>query len=213
MKRFLETEENRLQTLPDAPYDLAIWKVVKLHRDCHIVFDNAYYSAPHRLVGQQLRVRGGIQAVRIFTMDYQLVASHERATQAGQRLTHVDHLPAELVDGITMNREICRTMAEEIGPATSQVVGQLLDGGVVDRLPTVRRLLKLRNRFSEERLEAACTRALRFDDLSYATVKRILEQNQDEESTDPEPIRASAAIFVRSAAELVGNLVGGAKWN
>ena len=46
---FNETEQSRLQPLPDAPYDLAVWKVVKLHRDCYVVFDNAYYSAPHRL--------------------------------------------------------------------------------------------------------------------------------------------------------------------
>ena len=210
---FNETERSRLQPLPDAPYDLAIWKIVKLHRDCHIVFDNAYYSAPHRLVEQKLRVRGGIQTVRIFTMDYQLMASHERATQPGQRFTHPGHLPPELLDGLTMDRDVCRAAAQDIGPATIEVTTQLLDDGVVDRLPSVRRLLKLRGRFSDQRLEAACARALRFDDPSYRTVKRILEQNQDAESAEPEPIRAAASIFVRNAADLVGHLVGGATWN
>jgi hypothetical protein len=59
LARFQETEQLALQPLPDAPYDLAVWKQVKLHRDCHVVFDNAYYSAPFRLVGQQLYARGG----------------------------------------------------------------------------------------------------------------------------------------------------------
>ena len=112
-----------------------------------------------------------------------------------------------------MDRDVCRAAAQDIGPATIEVTTQLLDDGVVDRLPSVRRLLKLRGRFSDQRLEAACARALRFDDPSYRTVKRILEQNQDAESAEPEPIRAAASIFVRNAADLVGHLVGGATWN
>jgi transposase len=210
---FQKTEQARLQPLPDASYDLALWKQVKLHRDCHVVFDNAYYSAPYRLVGQQLRVRGGIQTVRIFTLDYQLVASHDRATQPGQRFTHPDHLPPELLDGLTMDRDTCRTAAQDIGSATTEVVTQLLDDGVVDRLPAVRRLLKLRERFGDHRLESACARALRYDDPNYRTVKKILEKGQDAEMSQPEPIRAAASTFVRSAGELVGHLLGGATWN
>ena len=210
---FQETEQARLQVLPDAAYDLAEWKVAKLHRDCHVVFDNAYYSAPYRLVDQRLRIRGGMHTVRLFTLDYQLVASHDRASQAGQRLTHPGHLPPELLAGLQMDRESCRTAAQDIGPATLRVVTQLLDEGVVDRLPTVRRLLKLRDRFSDRRLEAACARALHFDDPSYATVKRILTQNQEAAAPAPQPIRAAATVFVRNAADLVGHLVGGATWN
>ncbi len=67
--RFQETEARQLCALPDTPYDLAIWKEVKLHRDCHVVFENAYYSAPFRLVGQKLRVQGGSREVRIYTQE------------------------------------------------------------------------------------------------------------------------------------------------
>ena len=210
---FQQTEQPTLQPLPTAPYDLAIWKLCKLHRDCHVVFDNAYYSAPHRLVGQRLRVRGGIQAVRIFTADYQLVASHDRATQPGQRFTHPAHLPPELLEGLTMDRDNCRTAAQDIGPATTEVVTQLLDTGVVDRLPAVRLLLRLRERFGDHRLEAACARAVRYDDPSYQTVKKILEAGQEDAQPQPEPIRAPASIFVRSASDLVGHLLGGVRWN
>jgi len=210
---FQETEKSHLQPLPTAPYDLAEWKLAKLHRDCHVTFDNSYYSAPYRLVGQQLQVRGGVQTVRIFTADYQLVASHDRATEPGQRFTHPDHLPPELLAGLTMDRDTCRSAAQDIGPATTEVVSQLLDEGVVDRLPSVRRLLKLREGCGDQRLEAACARALRYDDPSYRTVKKILSEGQDAQEPQSEPIRASASIFVRTAGELVGHLLGGAKWS
>jgi len=89
----------------------------------------------------------------------------------------------------------------------------LLDDSVVDRLHTVGRLLKLRDRFGDQRLEAACRRALHFDDPAYKTVKRILSQGLENEPL-PEIVTApEAAAFVRPAEELVGHLAGGEGWN
>lgn len=212
LARFEESEREQLQPLPVTPYDLAIWKQVKLHRDCHIVFERAYYSAPFRLVGQQMRVRGGTREVRIYTSDYQLVATHERAAP-GQRRTHPDHLPPEKVDGVFLNREACLALAAEVGPATRQLVEELFADPAMERLPMVRRLLRLRERFDEERLEAACDRALRFGDPGYRTVKGIL-QKELEQADDPPPAAAPPArAFVRSAGELLGHLFGGGTWN
>ena len=41
--RFEQTERATLQVLPSVPYELAVWKQVKLHRDGYIVFENAYF--------------------------------------------------------------------------------------------------------------------------------------------------------------------------
>jgi hypothetical protein len=208
-----EIEQPLLRPLPDTPYDLAIWKQVKLHRDCHVVFEDAYYSAPFRLTGQRLWVCGGSAEVRIFTSDYQLVATHTRAQTPGQRLTNLDHLPTHKVPGLILNREDCRQQAADIGPATQEVVNRLLDHRPEDRLRTAGRLLRLSERFGPQRLEASCARALRFDDAGYATIKRILEEGLDSEAPpalDPPP---PARVFVRKAAELVGHLVGGVSWN
>lgn len=211
--RFGSVEQMRLRPLPATPYDLAVWKVAKLHRDCHVVFEQAYYSAPYRLVGQQLRLRGGAQTVQIYTLTYQLVATHDRAHHPGQRQTHPAHLPPELLDGLFVDRTTCQAVAQDIGPATTQVVQQLLADTVVDRLPTTRRLLKLRERFGDERLEAACQRALRYGEVSYQTVKRILESGLDPVPAEAQPIVAPARTFVRTASELVGHLLGGVTWN
>lgn len=105
---------------------------------------------------------------------------------------------------------------------------------MLERLHLVGRLLGLlglREKYGDERLEAACARALRFDDPNYRTIVRILEQGLDGQSppnmavatpsvTTPEPVpaRVPAFTFIRSAAELVGGLFGakeggGASWN
>ena len=210
--QFQEVEQAQLRPLPADPYDIGVWKQVKLHRDCHVVFEGAFYSAPFRLIGQRLRVRGGLQQVRIYTQDYELVATHERASQPGQRLTHPDHLPPEKLAGLQMDRQACRAAAEELGPGAVQVVSAYLDEGVVDRLPTVRRLLKLRHTYGDAALEAACQRALRFGDGDYRTIKRILKEGLTD-ADDPQPIPARAETFVRSATELFGEEVGGVSWN
>jgi len=213
LARFEETEQMRLQPLPETPYDMAVWKKTKLHRDCHVVFDNAYYSAPFRLAGQQLFVRGGSQEVRLYNSDYQLVATHERAPHPGARQTHPAHLPPELLPGLYLDRDNCQAVADDIGPATSEVVASLLSDPVLERLPTVRRLLGLRQAHGDERLEAACARALRFADPNYKTVKRILQKGLEGEVDLPAVAAPAARTFARSAAELLGGLFGGHSWN
>lgn len=75
------------------------------------------------------------------------------------------------------------------------------------------RILKLRTTVGDARLEAACARALRFDDLTYATVKRILDRGLDQEPAPSLPAPAPAHIFLRTASELLGHLFGRAAWN
>ena len=191
---------------------MAVWKRLKLHRDCYLIFDNAYYSAPFRLVGQELWVRGGTQEVQVYTSDYQLVATHQRAQRPGQRLTHPDHLPPYKLPGLILSREGCRERAVQIGPATGQVVDILLDHRPEDRLRTAGRVLRLAEQFGSRRLEAACKRALRFDDPSYVTIKCILQQGLEAEEMPAIASAPPASTFARTAADLVGQLLGGVSW-
>lgn len=212
--RFTEVEKVQLKDLPDVPYDIGVWKVLKLHRDCYVHFDNAHYSAPFAYIGQRLRVRGGMRQVRIYTMDYRLIATHERADKPGVRRTNLDHLPQEKVPGLILTREGACERADAIGAATRQVVDILLDDTVVDRLRMVGRLLRLADDYGDDRLEAACRRALHFEDPAYQTVKRILAEGLDALPLPDAPVPAPLAqTFVRGAIELVGGLLGGLSWN
>ena len=213
--RFEETERVRLKPLPAAPYDLAVWKAVTVSNDGHITFENAYYSVPLRFKkGDKLWVRGGAQTVNISTPDHQWATTHDRAEHPGERLTHPAHLPPDKVAGLMVSREGCQAAAADIGPATSQVVAELLADPVVDRLHTTRRLLGLRERYGDVRLEAACVKALRFDEPAYVTIKRILLSGLEIEPATAVALPASPArTFARSAAELLGHLFGGVAWN
>ena len=213
LKRFEQTERDQLQPLPAMPYELAVWKQLTLNRDCYVEFENSYYSAPYRLIGQQLWLCATLKQVRLFDGKYQLVATHLRANQPGSRQTQLDHLPPELVPGLTLSREDCRLQAHLIGPATCQIVEIYLADPVVDRLPTVGRLLRLQEQYGPNRLEAACVRALAFGDPNYRTIKQILEKGLEQAPSPAIPVSPPATSFVRSAQELFGPQLGAARWN
>ncbi len=180
MARFQDTERTALLALPAVPYDPATWARLRLYRDCHLTFERAYYSAPFRLVGQELWVRGGARTVDIYGDDHQLIVTHDRAA-SGERRTVLAHLPPEKVPGLVLTRETCQQQAEAIGPATAAVVSELLEHRPEDRLRSAGRLVRLGEKVGQERLERACARAHAFGGDDYPTVKRILAANLDEE--------------------------------
>ena len=213
LKRFSEIEQALLQPLPQTPYEMAVWKQLTLHRDCYVEFEGSYYSAPQRLLGQKLWLCAGLKQVRLFDPAYKLVATHDRASQPGTRRTHLDHLPPEKVPGLQLSRPLARQQALRIGPAITQIVDIHLADPVVERLPTIGRLLRLRERYGDERLEAACARALAFGDPNYRTVKRILQQGKEYDPHPNLPASPPATAFVRSADDLFGPELGAARWN
>ena len=215
LTRFQEVEQARLKPVPTIPYDLAVWAKLTLHRDCYVVFEGSYYSAPCRLIGQQLTLRAGIQSVRLYTDSFELVATHPRAEAPGERFTHPDHLPPHKLPGLLRTRTSCQADADAVGPATSAVVAALLADPVLDRLPVAGSLLNLAGRVGASRLEAACARALHYGDASYATVRRILDQGLEQEGCEREPTASTSppTTFVRTPEELVGHLYAGASWN
>lgn len=209
---FNEVERALLLPLPTEAYDLAVWKRPKVGRDCYVTFDNAYYSAPERLIGQEVWVRGGLKTVSVYA-DYELVALHPRAQQPGERHTTLSHLPAEKVAGLVTTRESCAAQALEIGPSTGEVIQRLLAERPVDRLPMAKRVLRLAETYGSLRLERACTRALQFDDYRGQTIRTILEKALDLAALPPFASAILAAPrFARTAEELLPGL-GGVSWN
>ena len=129
-------------------------------------------------------------------------------------MTHLDHLPPEKVRGLTSTRESCRAQAEQIGPATTQVITELLDARPVDKFRTALRVLHLADTYTPVRLEAACARGLAFGDVQLVTLKHILAERLDElvlpATVLPQP--REAFVFVRPPEEFAATVSGGATW-
>jgi transposase len=213
LERFREVEQAALLPLPSEAYDLAVWNQLLVGRDCYVNFELSYYSAPDRLRGQAVWVRAGLTSVRIYDELYKLVALHGRAKEPGERLTVLGHLPPEKVAGLVSTRQFCQDQATLIGPDTAEMVRRLLAEKPIDRLPSVKRLLKLEQHYGRLRLERACGRSLQFDDCTPGTVRRILERNMDLAALPPmTTAMQTAPQFARTADELLPGL-GGVSWN
>jgi transposase len=210
LQQFETIEKPALGPLPATRYELTTWKQAKLHPDCHVVFEKSYYSAPHRLIGQTLWVKATPKRVEIHH-DHERVATHPRAVQPGQRLTSPTHLPPAKLAGLMATPALLRQKAAAVGPATSELIEQLLGDRPLDRLRTAQGILRLQQRHGPARLEAACRRALSYATISYPVIKRILERGLEVQAADvvergPIP---STAVFARPASDILG----AKRWN
>jgi transposase len=203
LSRFLEHERSALLRLPSVPFDMAVWTKAKLHPDCHLVINGAYYSAPHRLIGESLWVRHNQRDVVIFH-EHERIATHSWGPK-GTRRTLQSHYPPDKVAGLMATPQWCREKSKRVGPAVFELTDRMLEERPLDRLRSVQSILRLEERYGAVRLEAACRRALDFGDLRYGTIKRILErrlENQDRELSPPRDGSAEGSSSVQKRARV-----------
>ena len=90
-KDLWKEERSSLQPLLLTRYEYATWKLVKVHPDSHVSFENHFYSVPFNYVGEKLDLRSTLNIVGIFH-DTKRIASHKRNSHYGFT-TVVEHLP------------------------------------------------------------------------------------------------------------------------
>ena len=184
LSAFADTERPLLKALPDVPPELAVWTEVKLHGNCHVSFEKSYYSAPFRLVRRQLTLKATETCVKLF-YNHELVAVHARLRKPGQRSTVDEHLPPNALAYKMQDPQWCLKQAGKIGPYCMALIEKLFAHTVLDNLRAAQGVISLGKKYGHMRLEAACQRALLFDNLKYRAVKIILEKGLDQENCHP----------------------------
>ncbi len=184
LNRFAEVEKALLQPLPEHPPEISEWARPKVHRDGHVQYGRCYYSVPFRFVDQRLWLRATPTTVRIY-WEQELVATHPRLFQPGSFATVKDHLPPEAQAWQTQDIQWCLRMAEGIGPHCHAVVHQLFADRQLVYLRSVQNLLRLRVKYSPQRLENACARALHYGNARYKSIAEILKKGLDQEPLPP----------------------------
>ena len=168
-----------LKPLPEQPYEFANWKKAKVHIDYHIEVEGYYYSVPHALVGKSLDVRWTRRTVEIFHQSLR-VASHLRIETLKRHITLPAHMPPHHQKAEFSPQRLIQ-WAQRGGPATAALVEQMLNAR---RHPeqayrSCLGVLSLGDQFGQERLEAACRRALLINALNYRSIASILEKGLD----------------------------------
>jgi transposase len=196
---FEELDRPALRPLPSRPYELAEWKRAKVSIDYHVEYAGHYYSVPYQFIHKAVDIRATENVVEVFHRG-ERVASHRREQTRGRHSTLADHMPEAHRRYGEWDPERFMRWAERNGSATAEMVHELLSAR---RHPeqgyrSTLGLLRLESRYGQERLEAACRRALGFGLHSYKGVKNILEAGLDKVGEEePVSVTAKAHLNIR----------------
>ena len=178
---FRDEELPLLAKLPATRYELAEWKSATVQFNYHISVDGMLYSIPYEYIKRKVDVRITDTTIEVF-YNHNRITSHRRLYgRKGQYSTVTEHMPEDHQKYLEWNGDRFRKWAERIGTNTSRVVNALLTSGKVEQQSyrSCMGLLKLADRYSVDRLESACQKALLYTAApSYKSIKNILAAGQ-----------------------------------
>jgi len=177
---FESVDRPALKPLPAVAYEYAEWKKARVNIDYHIEIEGHYYSVPYQLVKEQVDVRMTASTVEVLFKNNR-VAAHPHSHHRGIHTTLTEHMPKAHQKYLEWTPSRIIHWASQNGPHTQDLVTRILEGR---RHPeqgfrSCLGIMRLGKRFSSERLEAACARALILKAHSYRSVESILKNNLD----------------------------------
>lgn len=180
-------EKPYLLPLPDHAYELSVWKTATVSSNYHINADSQNYSVPYEYIKQQVDVRFTKNIVEVF-FDGNRIASHPRLQgRFGQYSTIETHMPIDHQKYLQWNGDRFRKWAEKIGEHCIDVVTFFLENGRVEQqgYKSCMAMLKLTDKYTVERIEAACGKALSYTSRpSLKSIQTILQSGRDKEDTE-----------------------------
>ena len=179
---FRDEELPLLAKLPATPYELAEWKSATVQFNYHISVNGMIYSVPYEFIKRNVEVRITDKVVEIF-YSHNRITSHRRLYgRKGQYSTITEHMPPDHQKFLEWNGDRFRKWAERIGNNTYQVVNAILSSQRVEQQSyrSCMGILKLAEKHSTQRLEAACKIALSYTATpSYKSIKNILAAGKE----------------------------------
>lgn len=179
---YLEEEKAFMKPLPVTPYEPAVWSTARVLQDYLISDGKNKYSVPFDLIGEQVDIRLTKTTVEAFFHGSR-VASHPRLAIAQREpVVQPEHMPTAHRMYLKRNEDDFRAWAANIGTSTAAVMEMFLTNGLAPEqgYKDCSHLAKLGDRYSHERLERACGRALAYSaHPSVRSITAILKNGQD----------------------------------
>lgn len=171
-----------MRALPATRYEFAQWKIATVSIDYHVEVEGHYYSVPHNLVKQKVDARYTAATVECFFKGKR-VAAHVRSHARGKFTTAADHMPEAHRKHMEWTPGRLLNWAVKIGPAARDVVQWQFDHRPHPEqgYRACLGLLNLGKCYGNDRLEAACRRALAIGLPVLKSIKSILEARLDQQ--------------------------------
>jgi transposase len=169
-----------LRPLPAGDFELPAWKDTTVNIDYHVVFEDHAYSVPFRLARERVTVRSTATVVEVLHHGRR-IAVHARSRQAGGRTTNPSHMPPahHWQDEHAHEHLLAwgRDHGAHIAPLFERIIEQQVHPEQGSRACIG--IKRLSRKVGDDRLDAACRRALVIGGYSYRCVRTILERGQD----------------------------------
>lgn len=200
---FEKYEQSALLPLNRERFEISVWKQLKVYRDIHIQFDNAYYSVPCELRGEHVWARKTASQVVIYHEN--TVVSVHFPVGKGKRSTKKEHYPPDAFRYMQWDSSYCLRKAEEHGAHTTAVVRRMLFEEPIRNLRSAQNIIRMSDRYGSDKLERACERAVLFGNYTYHGIKNILKQNleDDTQSLYHTEVKKLDSTFARNIHEIL----------
>ena len=191
---FEEVDRPALQPLPAEPYVYAEWVKVRVAPNIHVEVERHYYSVPYTLVKRQLDARLTHNTLEILHKGTR-VASHRRSYHKGGYTTLRAHMPKSHQEYLDWTPQRFVRWAEKTGLATAMVIDQILASRPFPQqgYNACYGVMRLGKSYGDDRLEAACARAVALGTASYRSIESILKKGLDRRPL-PEPAPAREPV-------------------
>lgn len=184
---FIEEEKPMLLPLPASPFELASWKIATVQFNYHITVEKMHYSVPYEYIKHKVDVRITHNVIEVFFNNHRICSHPRLHGRPGQYSTVEEHMPENHKKYIQWNAERFTSWAGNVGPNTEVVVRTILSSHKVEQqgYRSCMALLKLADKHSITRLEAACAKALSYTPKpNFQSIKTILSTGQDKVPTE-----------------------------
>ncbi len=177
---FETVDKPALMPLPAYRYEFAQWKQATVNIDYHIEVERHFYSVPYQLRGQKLDVRITATTVEAFHKN-QRVAGHQKSHRPYAHTTETQHMPKAHQKYLEWSPSRIINWAGQTGPNTQRVVTEIMQRRMHPEqgFRACLGVMRLAKRYSPQRLEDACKRAVAISSYSYKSVESILKKGLD----------------------------------
>jgi transposase len=172
---FLSEEQEKLLSLPDEPFAFFNRGTRIVAPNCHIHFENNYYSVPAEFVRKEVLVRWNDNLLRIIYQGEQ-IALHHKSTGMGNYVTVRSHMPDHKVYSETEYQARHEARMKEIGESAHAYFEMLVKSKEGHWSPTVRAITGLCEEYGKEAVNASLKRALFYKATDVVIIKRILKE-------------------------------------
>jgi transposase len=187
--RYEEIDRPALKQLPKERYEYMHIKYASVHiADYHVEYEGSWYSVPYQYRGRKVELRATSRTLEVF-LKGKRIASHVRRFIKASRATLDEHRPKEHRAYGDWPPERLVNWAAKIGPTTKAVVERIMASKPHPELGyrACFGILRLAKAVGNERLEAACQRALAINSCSLKSIKSILDSGLDKRPLPEKP--------------------------